>query len=97
MSSALSSIFTVILLPDFDGACIGQTWYLSCDMMLFILSPLLIYPLWMGKFGSVRRVLSILWWFIVFGTSCSFAYWYIYHMDTYGKWEEVGSYVREMF
>ena len=22
---------------------------------------------------------------------------YIYHMDTYGKWEEVGSDVREMF
>ena len=27
-------------------ACIGQTWYLSCEMILFCLSPLVIYPLW---------------------------------------------------
>ena len=30
---------------NFD-ACIGQTWYLSCEMILFALSPLVIYPLW---------------------------------------------------
>lgn len=26
--------------------CMGHTWYLSVDMHLFVLSPLIIYPLW---------------------------------------------------
>uniref|UniRef100_A0A8D7ZYQ8 Nose resistant to fluoxetine protein 6 n=1 Tax=Culex pipiens TaxID=7175 RepID=A0A8D7ZYQ8_CULPI len=26
--------------------CIGHSWYLSVDMQLFLLSPLIIYPLW---------------------------------------------------
>ncbi|XP_077296659.1 nose resistant to fluoxetine protein 6-like [Arctopsyche grandis] len=28
-----------------DNLCVAQTWYLSCDMQLFILSPIIIYPL----------------------------------------------------
>ena len=24
----------------------GETWYLACDMQMFIVSPLFIYPLW---------------------------------------------------
>jgi peptidoglycan/LPS O-acetylase OafA/YrhL len=24
----------------------GQSWYLSVDMQLFLLSPLILYPLW---------------------------------------------------
>ena len=70
------------IFPDTGGmaACMGQTWYLSCDMLLFLVSPLLIYPLWTGKFGPVRRILSILWWFTVFGASCGFAYWYIFFL-----------------
>ncbi|XP_055547729.1 nose resistant to fluoxetine protein 6-like [Wyeomyia smithii] len=26
--------------------CLGHTWYLSVDMQLYILSPLIVYPLW---------------------------------------------------
>ena len=63
------------IFPDYNGSCMGQTWYLSCDMLLFIVSPLLIYPLWTGKFGSGFKVVAILWWFLVLGASCSFAYW----------------------
>ena len=63
------------IFPDYGGSCMGQTWYLSCDMLLFIVSPLLIYPLWTGKFGSGFKVVAILWWFLVLGASCSFAYW----------------------
>jgi peptidoglycan/LPS O-acetylase OafA/YrhL len=29
-----------------DAACHGETWYLANDMQFFIVSPLLIYPLW---------------------------------------------------
>ena len=29
--------------------CMGHTWYLSVDMQLFLVSPLLIYPLWRWK------------------------------------------------
>lgn len=27
----------------------GETWYLACDMQMFILSPFLVYPLWRWK------------------------------------------------
>ena len=64
------------IFPDYSGSCIGQTWYLSCDMLLFVVSPLLIYPLWTGKFGTGFKVAAILWWTLIFGASCSFAYWY---------------------
>lgn len=36
--------------------CMGHTWYLSPDFQLFLLAPLLIYPLW--KYG--RYFFSIL-------------------------------------
>jgi peptidoglycan/LPS O-acetylase OafA/YrhL len=26
--------------------CLPQTWYLAVDMQLFILSPIVLYPLW---------------------------------------------------
>ena len=64
------------IFPDYGGSCMGQTWYLSCDMILFIVSPLLIYPLWTGKFGTGFKVAAILWWSVILGASCSFAYWY---------------------
>ena len=58
-----------------SNACMGQTWYLSCDMLLFILSPLLIYPLWKGKSGSFWKVCSLIWWTFIFLSSCMFSYW----------------------
>ena len=27
------------------GFCLGQTWYLMCDMQLFFISPLVIFPM----------------------------------------------------
>ena len=48
-----------------DG-CIGQTWYLAFEMEWFLASPLLIYPLWMGKFGKAQKVIGILWWTVWF-------------------------------
>ena len=27
----------------------GETWYLACDMQMFILSPLFVCPLWRWK------------------------------------------------
>lgn len=29
-----------------DHMCLGQSWYLSADMQLYLLSPMLLYPLW---------------------------------------------------
>ena len=31
--------------PEYDQ-CLDQVWYLACDMQFYILSPLIIYPLW---------------------------------------------------
>lgn len=28
-----------------NNVCIGQTWYLAVDMQLFLISPLILYPL----------------------------------------------------
>ena len=44
-----------------DG-CLGQTWYLAFDMEWFLASPLIIYPLWRGKFGRTQKIVGILWW-----------------------------------
>ncbi|XP_059091947.1 nose resistant to fluoxetine protein 6-like [Tigriopus californicus] len=30
---------------NYDQQCLGQSWYLACDMQMFIFSPLLIYPM----------------------------------------------------
>lgn len=41
--------------------CMGQTWYLACDMQMFILSPLFIYPLWKWwKVGVTWALFAIL-------------------------------------
>ena len=32
--------------------CVGQTWYLANDMQMFIITPLILYPLWkLNKVG----------------------------------------------
>ena len=39
------------------SGCIGWTWYLADDMQFFIISPLIIYPLWkLDKFGKLGKV-----------------------------------------
>ncbi|XP_057365447.1 nose resistant to fluoxetine protein 6-like [Daphnia carinata] len=34
---------------DMNVQCMGETWYIAVDMQLFIIAPLLIYPLWRWK------------------------------------------------
>ena len=58
-------------------SCLGQTWYLSCDMILFIFSPLFIYSFWRGKFGVCQKVAGLLWWAVALLASISFSVWYV--------------------
>ena len=56
--------------------CIGQTWYLSCEMICFFLSPLIIYPLWTGNSAPWKKVLAVLWWAVVLGSLLGLSIWY---------------------
>ena len=49
-----------------NDMCLGHTWYLAFDMMLFIVSPLIIYPLWRTKNGYVDKIIGISWWTLLF-------------------------------
>ena len=40
--------------------CMNETWYLACDMQLFIFSPLLIYPLWKSKWTGLAWNLAVM-------------------------------------
>ena len=64
-----------------NDACLGQTWYLSFDMIWFCLSPLVVYPLWRTKYGLFHKILGISWWFILMGTSIAASTWYTYNQD----------------
>ncbi|XP_058814438.1 nose resistant to fluoxetine protein 6-like [Topomyia yanbarensis] len=48
--------------------CLGHSWYLSVDMQLFLLSPLVVYPLW--RWG--RRVLIVVAALILSSIGCIF-------------------------
>ena len=42
---------------NFGEACLGQTWYLANDMQFYILSPIIMYPIWKRpKFGIMSAV-----------------------------------------
>ena len=47
----------------------GQTWYLSVDMIFFILSPLVVYPLWRSKFGKTQKIIAFCWWSLLMATT----------------------------
>ncbi|XP_021707319.1 nose resistant to fluoxetine protein 6 isoform X1 [Aedes aegypti] len=49
--------------------CLGHSWYLSVDMQLFILSPLVIYPLW--RWG--RKILYVIAVLILLSMGCVIA------------------------
>ncbi len=36
----------------------GETWYLACDIQMFIVSPLFIYPLWRSWKIGVSWIIS---------------------------------------
>uniref|UniRef100_A0A8D8CWM4 Nose resistant to fluoxetine protein 6 n=1 Tax=Culex pipiens TaxID=7175 RepID=A0A8D8CWM4_CULPI len=46
--------------------CLGHSWYLSVDMQLYLLSPLIVYPLW--RWG--RRVLIVIAGLILAAMGC---------------------------
>ncbi len=48
---------------NFKIQCMDQTWYLDNDMQMFLVAPLVIYPLWKfktwGVFFSCKSILSL--------------------------------------
>ena len=51
----------------YDEACVGQTWYLACDMQFFLVSPLVFFPLYKSRNNNNNWGLK--WWgflFVVF-------------------------------
>ena len=36
--------------------CMGESWYLACDFQLFILGPLLVWPMWKYPRAGVGAV-----------------------------------------
>ena len=64
-----------------DG-CLGQTWYLAFDMEWFLVSPLVVYPLWLGKFGPGQKMFGLLWWTLLF---LAFVFWSMLYLPDQGK------------
>ena len=44
-------------------ACLGQTWYLMCDMQLFFCAPLLILPMY--YLDKRYHYFGLKWWLVV--------------------------------
>lgn len=60
--------------------CLDFSWYLSVDFQLFVLSPLLIYPLW--KFGW-KKVVWIFPMLIFLSQCCIFASTYVNELTVF--------------
>ena len=56
----LVSHFTYQLMKFACLQCMGETWYLACDMQMFLVCPFLIYPLWRWKKLGVVWLASVL-------------------------------------
>jgi peptidoglycan/LPS O-acetylase OafA/YrhL len=54
--------------------CMGQTWYLAVDMQLFVVSPLLIYPLWRWKKWGLA-------WLALIALACQGVIFFVYARD----------------
>ena len=46
--------------------CLGQTWYLAFDMQWFLVSPLVVYPLWLAKYGKPQTIAAVSYWIVLF-------------------------------
>ena len=68
-----------------DG-CIGQTWYLAFDMEWFLVSPLVVYPLWMSLSGSCKKVFGIVWWSLIFVGFFTANVFYVYNKPEFDKY-----------
>ncbi|XP_059352860.1 nose resistant to fluoxetine protein 6-like isoform X2 [Daphnia carinata] len=80
--------------------CMGETWYLACDMQMFLLSPLFIYPLWrwrrIGLSWAIFNIVALLC-----GTIAIFIVWNLPAMgfftrptDTSNPYSYYGYYVQ---
>ena len=38
----------------------GQTWYLACEFQMYLISPLLVYPLWRWKKSGAIWVIFVI-------------------------------------
>ncbi|XP_046631179.1 nose resistant to fluoxetine protein 6-like isoform X4 [Daphnia pulicaria] len=52
--------------PDY---AFGESWYLACDMQMFLISPLFIYPIWRWKGAGL--IWTAICLFVFLGTSAS--------------------------
>ena len=78
----------------YDGggdSCIGQTWYLAFDMEWFLVSPLIVYPLWLGKYGRTQKLMGIIWWCMLF------AGFFIAHIVYVYRGDDIERYSSEHF
>jgi len=66
-----------------SDACIGQTWYLAFDMIVFLVSPLVIYPFWLAKKGTAEKVFAISLWCLLFMASMVATVGYVYQSEEY--------------
>lgn len=48
-----------------DG-CKGVTWYLAFDMQWFLVSPLVVYPMWLAKNGKKHTIAAVTYWILLF-------------------------------
>lgn len=52
---------TIHLEPEFlNCKCMGETWYLACDMQMLLVSPLVIYPLWRWRRAGLTWALLVM-------------------------------------
>ena len=70
-------------------ACIPQAWFLGSDMWYFAFSPLLVYPLWLAKFGRVQKVAAFFWWSVWLALSVGFSLRCAINMDIDSCWLDV--------
>ena len=54
----------------------GETWYLAVDMQLFLVAPLIIYPLWRWK----KAGLILLSGFTLATLAANFAVYLVYNL-----------------
>lgn len=51
--------------------CMVQTWYLAVDMQLFVVAPLIIYPIWRWKKWGLA-------WLAFIALLCQASIFYVY-------------------
>ena len=50
-------------LVDAENMCLPVTWYLACDMQMYVVAPLVLLPMY---WGSRKMHAGLIWWTLVF-------------------------------